>query len=94
MLATRQATLQSRIAIQILAINDDVQRFHLDLNGPNYDYFVVGILWVYGFIVWLGHAALFAGDISESLSFTGKVLVIVFISLVYGFIGWNLRGRN
>lgn len=75
--------LDSRIAIQILAIDDDVQRFSIDLNGPTYPYFVAGIMALFNLVVWIGMAIVSIGDISESVNFAWKVCAIIVVSLAW-----------
>lgn len=82
---TNTLTLQSRIAIQILAINDDVSHFSVELNGPNYRHFVTGLMLLFNLFVIVGKIA--NADVWQALDFGGKVLGIVIKSVAWGVFG-------
>lgn len=73
-----------RIAIQILAINEDVQRWHLELNGHNYQYFMSGLMVLFSLIVWLGKSSVAVGDLTESVRVVWLLVVIIAVSVAWG----------
>lgn len=91
---TALATFDSRIAIQILAINDDVQRLHFDLNGSAYPYFVAGVMWIFNAIVWLGHVAIISNEAATSVSVLWRVAGVVVVALWWGMVWSNVRCRK
>lgn len=84
-MTTLTKTFDQRIAIQILAINEDVQRWHFELNGHNYQYFMSGLMVLFSLVVWLGKSSAMAGDLAESIRVVWLLAVIVVVSLAWGF---------
>jgi len=87
-------TLNHRLAIQILAINDSVDRWNFELNGANYRYFMAGLIAIFNIVIYLGKLLTISSDIPQLVLFAYNVIIIIILSCLYGFLNINIKEKG
>jgi|SRR3989304_8562241 len=90
----RLTTFQSRIAVQLLVINDAVDRFSFsfDLSDKNLQHLIAGFSVLVSLIILIGRIVMFQpinplSDLRQVIEFTATVIAIIIKS-----VGWGLFG--